>query len=131
MDGTGRIAGAVIGEMILKGLAMTVAGGILLEGAALSGAKALKENQATASKVAKCVLAAIALVGALAATVGLGLSVTLFIGGFTSLVCEGLALPVGYLAGAAVALGTTLLHWKAFQWSGLVTRQGGLRDRAI
>ncbi len=131
MDGTGRIAGAVIGEMILKGLAMSVAGGILLEGAALSGAKSLKESQATASNVAKWALAAIALIGALVATVGVGFSAFVFASGFTSLVCEGVAVSVGYLAGAAAALGTLPIHWRAFQWSGLVTQQDGLRDRAI
>lgn len=125
------IVGAAIGDLILEGLTIAVGGGVLLEGAALSGAKALEKSQATASKVAKCALAAIALIGAFAATAGLGLSAFAFAGYFTSLACEGLAVPVGYFAGAVVTLGAMLIHWKAFQWSGLVTQQDGFRDRVV
>lgn len=128
---TAGIYGAGLEDFLLKALAISVGGSILLEGAALSGAKALGESQTTASKVAKCALAAIALIGAFAATVGLGISAFGFAGCFPSLVCKGLAVQVGYFAGAVVALSAMLIHRKAFQWSGLVTQQGELRDRAI
>ena len=125
MDGTGAIAAGAIGEMVVKVLALSAGAGILLEGAALSGARALRENQATASKVAKCVLAVIAVAGAIVATAALGFSATLLVVGLVvsvTSVTKGPILLVGCYAGAAVALGTLFIHWKAFQWSGLVTQ---------
>lgn len=113
----GSIASAALGKMVVKGLAMSIGAGILVEGAALSGAKALKENQATAAKVAKYALGVIALIGSLSATVGLGVSASLFV----DVVFKGASL--GKVVGAFVALGTLHFHWKAFQWSGLVVER--------
>jgi hypothetical protein len=64
MNCVGNAIGAVIAEMVFKGLVVSVGGGISLEVAALSGARALQKSEATASKVAKYILAVMALVGA-------------------------------------------------------------------
>jgi hypothetical protein len=108
------------GIMVYSGITISlVTGGVLLEGAALSGAKALKENQTTAAKASKCVLAVLALIGALAVSVGLGLFSAMFIANFPYSISEQ-AEKIGFLAGAAVVLGTLSLHLKAFRLSGLI-----------
>ncbi len=109
--------GAAIEKIVLTGLGIAVGGGILLEGAALSGFRALKDNQTTAAKVAKCILAVIAMVGAIAASAGLGFSAALAVGVISG---GALTTEVFFILGALVAAGTMPLHWKAFQWSGLI-----------
>ncbi|MFZ4773136.1 MAG: hypothetical protein ACOYK9_04010 [Chlamydiia bacterium] len=122
MDGTGAIAIGVMEDLLLKGIGLSVAGGALIEGTALLSAKLLKGNQNTAAKIAKFALASIALSAAFSLTVVAGFSSTLAVGGLISLVSEKIAVVIGGIIGVSVAAATLPIHWKAFQWAGLLNK---------
>lgn len=118
------------GSLLLLGSAT----GMLIEGVALVNAKELSQNQETSAKIVKYALAAFAILGALIATANLGVFVGFMVNtGITYLISGeivygGSSLAIGSFTGALLAIGTLPIHWKAFQWAGLVPNQNSAEE---
>ena len=117
MNAGSEMYGGVIVYAIAAFTTAITGAATLVEGASLAGAKLLAGRQDTVSKVAKYILATLALTAALTVTCGVGLSVWMFVGIQGGNLASSLVIPA--IAGTLAALLTIPCHLHAFKWSKL------------